>query len=572
VGGILRTNQRLLIAIATFGALVATFTSKVFDFDVWFHLTVGREIARTGAIPASEFYVYPVLGAPAQLNEWGFSLVTHAIHETLGWWGLAIFNAVLGALAVVLLILAARRRGAHVSTSLALAAPLVFLMAFRVQYRPESFLFVALAAAVLVLEFAETDRRWLLLLPAITCAQSLFHPSALVVLFVVGCRSIDLVVRARNDGAARRMAAWTGGALFASAGMVVLLPFGVDQLMKPFAMAEGGLAPQLRELLPSLQTTFAPHVIGIAVAAAASLCVTRRRISDVFLVLVLGFLAFRYVRGIPLFAMAAYPIAAEALDRYARHLSRRARAAAAAGALSAVTLSSVLAPTWGAGPAFGQFPQGTAEFIEQHRPRGHLVNELHTGGFLAWNLFPEYLVSIDGHFWSTNEAFRFTDGILEMAPGWEDEVRTRGVTMIATSGSAFNGALMPIVSALDGDPAWNLVVREPAGLLFLRTDVAGELGITPLPKTAIWYQIIEETGRAIEWNGAGAPARFSRGVAYFKLHDFARAADEFDRYAREVPSDGEAAQIAALLRASVAGDAAATQQLDAIYAAGRGAG
>jgi hypothetical protein len=121
-------------------------------------------------------------------------------------------------------------------------------------------------------------------------------------------------------------------------------------------------------------------------------------------------------------------------------------------------------------------------------------------------------------------------------------------------------------------PAWNLVVREPAGLLFLRTDVAGELGITPLPKTAIWYQIIEETGRAIEWNGAGAPARFSRGVAYFKLHDFTRAADEFDRYAREVPSDGEAAQIAALLRASVAGDAAATQQLDAIYAAGRGAG
>lgn len=555
---------------AALAALTACFISKVYDFDLWFHFTVGREIVRTRALPASEFYVHTVLGSPAEFHEWGFHVLMYLVQEGLGWWGLAVMNAGLGAAAIALPAAAARRRGASTTAALALAAPLAILIAPRVQYRPEVVLFAALGATVYALERAEHDRRWLVALPILTTGLSLFHPSPLLLLLVAGARAIDFVAAA-NGKDRWRVGYVTGGAIAAATAALAIVPYGFEQLVKPFLItgAEAGIAARIMEYLPTLRTARAAEAVAVAVLACAALAMTRRRPSDVLLALGFGVIGFRHVRGLPLFGLAVFPVIAVAADRGLALVPRwQLRALVPAAALGAAVVYFASAPLWGAGPLAGRFPERTAEFIEEHQPSGQMLNQLHTGAFLAWRLYPRYLVAIDGHFWGTNDAFRFTEPAFAAAPGWREALRSRDITMIATPGTGFYGSMIPLVAEIEGDPEWKLVVSETAGMLFLRSDVAAALGVPELPRSSVWESVLAETAQALEWYGADAPrAYLSRGIALFKLHDLREAAREFDRYVSLVPSDREAAQISGLLRASLSGDARATAELEAIGAA-----
>ena len=193
------------------------------------------------------------------------------------------------------------------------------------------------------------------------------------------------------------------------------------------------------------------------------------------------------------------------------------------------------------------------------------INQLHTGGYLAWRLLPRYQVAIDGrNYYGVNAQLRYVDQVSEIQDGWRDQLDRWGVTLIATPGVRLgSGRLIPLVAELEGDPRWQLVVVEPAGMLFVRSDVL-PAGVSPLPKRLVWAQVLEET------RGLDAPrARFSRGVALFKQHDFPGAAAELAAYRASHPEDREAAEIADLLQASVRGDGQATRALEALYERGR---
>jgi hypothetical protein len=163
-----------------------------------------------------------------------------------------------------------------------------------------------------------------------------------------------------------------------------------------------------------------------------------------------------------------------------------------------------------------------------------------------------------------NRQLRYVDEVSELQEGWRDQLDRWGVTLIATPGVRLgSGRLLPLVAELELDPRWQLVVREPAGMLFVRAD-ALPAGVRPLPKHLVWAQVLEETA------GVDAPrARFARGVAHFKRHDFASAAVELAAYRAAHPEDREAAEIADLLQASARGDGAATRALEALYERGR---
>ncbi len=555
---------------AALAALTACFIAKAYDFDLWFHFTVGREIVRTRALPSSEFYVHTVLGRPAEFHEWGFHLLMYLVHQGLGWWGLALMNAGLGAAAIAFLSAAAMRRGASMTAALALAAPLAILIAPRVQYRPETVLFAALGATVYAMERAERDRRWLLALPILTTGLSLFHPSPLLLLLVAGARAVDFVVAARGEDR-WRVGALTGGAIAAATGALALVPYGFGQLVQPLVITSSGagIAQRIMEYLPTLRTARAPEAVAWAVIACTALAVTRRRPSDALLALGFGIIGFRHVRGLPLFGLAVFPVIALAADRALAFIrSTVVRALVPVAALGAAVVHFASSPLWGAGPLPGRFPERTAEFIERHRPSGQLLNQLHTGAFLAWRLYPGYLVAIDGHFWGENEAFRFVEPVFATEPGWREALRSRDITMIATPGTGFYGSFIPLVAEIESDPEWRLVVSETAGMLFLRSDVATALDVAALPRSAVWESVLAETAQALAWYGTSAPrAHLSRGIAFFKLRDFREAARELEQYVSLVPSDRETAEILGLLRASLNGDARATATIEAISAA-----
>src|SRR5574337_666443 len=94
--------RRAALPWAVFGLLTAWLVVRIAEWDVWFHLLVGKEIIRTGHIPTAEFYVYPTLGTASGFHEWGFGLLCYLVERAGGLPALGLLNAALGAGALAL--------------------------------------------------------------------------------------------------------------------------------------------------------------------------------------------------------------------------------------------------------------------------------------------------------------------------------------------------------------------------------------------------------------------------------------------------------------------------------------
>lgn len=543
----------MLIAGGAFAVLTVALLARVVDFDLWWHLVVGRETVRLGRVPALDFYVYPALGTASGFHEWGFGVLAWAVQRFTGWWGLSLANAALSAAALLLVAAAAVRRGASWASAVLLLGPLAVVSAYRFCYRPEAMLYVALGGTLWALE-----RRALRVLPLLAFGLTLFHPSAVVLLLVIGCHAVDALLADRREGLKVVLA------LAASGVAVAIAPGGWHSLVLAVTAPANEMNALIGEYVPVLSSEYRWHFVAVAAVAVAAVAAQRRRPSDVLLVLGFGYLALSYVRNLTLFALVVYGPACVAVERLLARFPRLRLAAPASLAIAAAIL--VAAPTWGAGEAPGRFPAATAEFILRHRPPGRLFNQLHTGGYLAWRLLPRYEVAIDGrNYYGVNAPLRYVDSVSELQDDWQEQLDRFGVTLVATPGVRLgSGRLIPLAAELEADPRWELAVVEPAGMLFVRRD-ALPAGVAPLPKHLVWSQVLAETTGLDR-----APrARFSRGVAYFKLHDFPRAAAEFAAYRAARPEDREAAELAGLLEASARGDAGATAALEALYERGR---
>jgi hypothetical protein len=546
-------RRTVLIAGGAFAVLTVALLARIVDFDLWWHLVVGRETVRAGRVPELDFYVYPALGTASGFHEWGFGVLAWAVQRWTGWWGLSLVNAALAAAALLLVAAAAVRRGASWASAVLLLGPIALAGAYRFCYRPETMLYVALGGTLYALE-----RRALRALPLLAFGLTLFHPSAVVLLLVIGCHAVDALLADRRQGLKVVFA------LVASAAAVAIAPGGWHSLVLAVTAPGNEMNALIGEYVPVLSSEYRWHFVGIAALAVAAVAVIRRRPSDVLLVLGFGYLALAYVRNLTLFALVAFGPACVAAERALARLPRLRIAAPVSLAAAAAVL--VLAPTWGAGEAPGRYPAAAAEFILRHEPPGRLFNQLHTGGYFAWRLLPRYEVAIDGrNYYGVNAPLRYVDSVSEIQDGWQDQLDRFGVTLIATPGVRLgSGRLIPLVAELEVDPRWELVVVEPAGMLFVRKDVLPS-AVSPLPKHLVWSQVLAETTGLDD-----APrARFSRGVAFFRLRDFPRAAAEFAAYRAARPEDREAAEIADLLQASLRGDAAATRAVEALYERGR---
>jgi len=289
-------------------------------------------------------------------------------------------------------------------------------------------------------------------------------------------------------------------------------------------------------------------------------------VSDLLLLGLFGYLAFAHVRNGPLFALLAFGPAAVAATRALDRLPAAAGAAAAALALAAVTGVFVRSSEWGWRPYPDIFPSATADFILRHRPSGRLLNDMRSGGYLAWRLYPDYLVSVDGRtYYGQDLAMEVSDRVLGAEPGWRETVERYGVSMVATSPVNFmSGALPRVVFELDRDPAWMPVVADVTGLLFVRRSALP--GALALPRERVWSLVRYLAGELAEVLPRSPEVYLTQGTASFRLHDFARAAKDFARYCELAPGDRETAALAQKLAAAAAGDRAALLFAEALFA------
>ena len=506
---------------------------QISDPDIWFYLVVAREAMELGQIPANEFYVYPALGEPAHFSAFGFGLLHYLMYQLGGVAGMAMLNALLCGGALLALLFAARKATCdklslwHGLLPIAIAYTLA---EFRMTYRPETTLFLFLAIELLILErwLAEARPRLLVWIPVLAFLLAQLHTTSVFIWVVYLAYALHWALgkgwrQLRTlTPSVRIELAWLTGCGALSLVLPILNPFGQAQLTILFQSLSTSLSASgdNPEYLPILITEYRYHFIALTgLLAAAWGSNPQRRWVDLILILAFGWLAFRYVRNLGLFAMIAVIPLAHALNQLQPAFSGKATAArsnmlAALAALGVMTSVAHASGNWKLGFSEKVFPVAGIQAIRQVSPGGNVLNFFHHGSYIAWALGPRYKVAIDGHFVTPTRANEYHDSLFRADPGWERQLHVDQVIAIVSPATLpFSGELIPLIEKLANDPRWALVAIDAEALTFVPTHKAKNI----LPKTDVWHQVLRETSIVIKDNPNTTRAQNARATAEEKL-------------------------------------------------------
>ena len=134
-----------------FALLAVALLQQIYDWDIWYHLSIGREITHSSSIPANEFLVYPNVSQPGEYHEWGFGLLFFSTYQLAGYWGMSILNAVIAGLTLWLLFRAVDKNPWSSPAYLLVILVVLMWLQSRLIYRPEMVLYLALAFEIFLL-------------------------------------------------------------------------------------------------------------------------------------------------------------------------------------------------------------------------------------------------------------------------------------------------------------------------------------------------------------------------------------------------------------------------------------
>jgi hypothetical protein len=467
-------------------ALLLFFAKRIDDYDLWFHLVVGREVVTSGQIPDRHFYIAPLLGQAEQFFEWGFGTLLYLIHSVAGATGVAITNALLAAGTMLALASAGSSEdhdhGELVGTAFAVAefAPLVDL---RAVMRPEMVLMASLAIAIPLLErFRSRGGRGVFVaLPALAFMLANIHPSVLILIGVAGMYGLAHWSEERTTAVAKRYGLLVGAMFVAACAN----PYGPQQVLLPFLMtADPVLMRSAVEFLPVRETVYAvPFAIAVALVAASALVPMAHRRARVLVAILFAGLAWVYSRNIGLLAVGAFlPVraGAAALVRLVLRKSS-ARVAVLFVAASLLAAGATLAAHRVSAANFGldldesAFPRYAAALRGNPRITG-IAAPFHHGGYIAWKTGIPVLA--DGRNYTFNGALAEHDKAFSRADGWPQVLeRARTNVVFVPTLQTAGGTPVPLLGGLVPHNEWALCAVDPLGSWFARTQIATGPGL-----------------------------------------------------------------------------------------------
>jgi hypothetical protein len=531
--------------------VVACVTYRIYDPDLWQHLTVGREIWRTHSIPHTQLWTWPTHGAPDVLPSWLFRALLWPFWAAGGVHGVFVWRWLTTLAAFALLWRAARHAG---GTGLAPVVALVWCALFwraRSQARPETLAAILVAAEILLLEarrraLAEgraSRHAWGLVPIAILWANA--HISYYLGFVVSGGYLFDDLFRRRSH--ARGIAL----AMLAAAAASLANPFGWRALAQPFEYFLTGRHEPIYSTIGELQPIdwsvnianglplFFLLLIGGAIAHA------RRRGADAAQLVVLAVClpqALASQRFVGYLAVCAAPFFARDVGEMAAGLRwpEWLRAAWPRALLAATTCVAIAVPELarpGIGPGYGfvwnQYPVRACDWIEKHDVRGRAFNPFSYGGYLLWRFYPDStrLPFMDIHQAGTKRIRYEYAWVSQDSVAWRTLDRRWRFDWIVLMRSA--GSSRDIVDVLDADSTWALTFADDVAVVYLRRN-----GSCSAQASAWRYH----------WLPGGTRALAELGERTWSDSSARRALDaELDRSAAESEWNGRAHALAANL-------------------------
>jgi hypothetical protein len=220
-------------------------------------------------------------------------------------------------------------------------------------------------------------------------------------------------------------------------------------------------------------------ILLLSTFAAMALSPARARLGEIFLVLITALGALRSVRHIPIFSLFAAPVLAKHLWAIARERGwdklLTGAEARPNGIKLLINIVLLLAPLALGVSRIWHFathqrnyvtlrnPVAAVEFLKSQRLPGPIYNRYGWGGYLIYQLYPEYRVFIDGRADVYGDAF-FAEAMqtYDGAGDWAGSLDRYGIKTVLISPDA------PLASLLRNDRSWKVVYEDNDAIIFSR--------------------------------------------------------------------------------------------------------
>ena len=466
---------RRIVPIVLFSMVfvLAVRQSVSIDPDLWWHLKAGQQIIDTRSIPHTDDYSFTKQGSEWVAHEWLSEVIMNAIYRVTGLTSLVtIFSLII----VVALWLTYRRcdgRPYAASIAIVLAAAASSPL-FGV--RPQMLTLLLASIYIAILERLDTRRLWWLV-PLMLLWVNL-HAG-----FALGLALVGLyIVRAVLDGEWNQVRPLLI-VLLLCAAVVPLNPNGFRMFSYPLeTLTSPSMAAFIQEWAsPDFhKSTYLPlAILLLSTFAAMALSPTRPRPGEIFLVLITALGALRSVRHIPIFSLFAAPVLAKHLWAIAKERGWDKLLTGAetrpSGVKLLINIILLFAPVALAVTRVWDFaahqrnyealrnPVAAVEFLKSQRLPGPIYNRYGWGGYLIYQLYPEYRVYIDGRADVYGDAF-FTEA-MQMYDGvgnWKEPLDRYGIQTVIIDPN------VALSAALRNDNEWSNVYEDNQAVIFRR--------------------------------------------------------------------------------------------------------
>ncbi len=397
--------------------------------DLWGHVMWGRELLAHGSLPRANPYSYSAPGFLWLRHEWLSEVVMGSMLDKFGPLGLKLLKFSCAAGTIWFIVLAESETAAPAAVQAATLLMVAMILAPVMQFRPQLFDFVALAAIIALLarhNWRGSAPLWIAI--PVVAVWSNLHGGfflGLVAIGVYGATTVLSDILAGHDPRRGLGIIAITAAAAASTLCTFLIPPARDTW---YALVHSILNPMTHSQVADWQPLIAALANGdsgsvakkyfvlvlLFFAAAVGSVVLKPKGGDAPLVAVAAVMiaaAFAAVRNIPIAAIAIAPVLANHLGLLARPRGVAAAPAAsarampragrlvieiliAAAAVGFARYSGILSP----GIDASDNPADAVRFMNSHQLAGNVLAEYAWGQYVIWHGAPGMKVFIDSRY------------------------------------------------------------------------------------------------------------------------------------------------------------------------------
>ncbi len=550
-------------------AILGVAISEVHSFDVFWQLQNGRYMAETMSMIRTDTFTL-MAEVPRHEHTWLHSLILYGLYSLAGYGTISILKGIIVAATAGILALAARRRKASWA-AIVLVLPMFLLTSGGWLERPQIWTFLCSALFIWRLEVHLTRPSWriLWLLP-LALFWSNVHAGSILSLALI---SAYLVGETGQSLIEKRFAWLVPGRLLS-----LLLGVLVVGLVNPYpsrlfqtllgSYNLGASVDSAGKVTGSATAVFnmdwTPttyqneplfyYALGTAVVIML-LGWRRLKFSDVCLLAGLGLMGTKLVRHIPFFYIGMVAILPTYLDSMVEPVRLRLPelyrklAVLVVCCLAVGSFWFLWQPVYSVYGVFNtglrewHYPIAATEFVKEHNLPRNIYNTYDWGGYMAFKLFPEYLMFWDGR-QNSAEMFQLGWNVMAGKPDWEEILDKFDVNTIVTRASTIDtGQKYPLLDRLAAHPDWYLVLNTESSMVFVKRGSVSEewLREHARPKERMDDTILSEAHLMVKYNANRYMAWWEMAQIYTRRKEYKHALFTVNQHLARSPNQNPAA-------------------------------